>query len=261
MSTTVLAIDAVSFSYNGVVVLDDIHMGVREGEFLCLLGPSGAGKSTLLRLLAGLERPSSGEIRWKEQPITGPGLDRGVVFQDYSLFPWLSVVENVALAVGKANPTLSGRQRRAQARKYLNLVGLADAIGKYPLELSGGMRQRGAIARVLALGSPILLMDEPFGALDTLNRARLQDLLLEVWQSVTPRKTIIFVTHDIDEALYLGDQVAVLGASPGHLIASLHVPFERPRARRGLVASQTFHQLREEIAETLSADTLECLTD
>lgn len=256
MNPAALTLDAVSFAYDGVPILDNIRLTVREGEFLCLLGPSGSGKSTLLRLLAGLESPQRGAIRWWDRPIAGPGIDRGVVFQDYSLFPWLSVADNVALAIAKAHPALVPARRRALARDYLAQVGLAEAADKYPLELSGGMRQRGAIARALALGSPILLMDEPFGALDALNRARLQDLLLTVWQSTVPRKTILFVTHDIDEALYLGDRVAVLGAAPGRVIASCAVGFDRPRDRRGLFASPIFHQLRQVLADALSTDTL-----
>lgn len=256
MNAATLTLDAVTFAYHGVPILDDIHLAVREGEFLCLLGPSGSGKSTLLRLLAGLESPQRGAIHWWGQPIAGPGIDRGVVFQDYSLFPWFSVADNIALAIGKAYPALDKARRRALAREYLAQVGLEDAADKYPLELSGGMRQRGAIARALALGSPMLLMDEPFGALDTLNRARLQDLLLDVWLNATPRKTIVFVTHDIDEALYLGDRVAVLGAAPARVIADYPVPFDRPRDRRPLFASTLFHQLRETIADALSADTL-----
>lgn len=256
MKRTALTLDAVSFAYGALPILEDIRFTVEEGEFLCLLGPSGSGKSTLLRLLAGLESPQRGAIRWWDQALTGPGIDRGVVFQDYSLFPWLSVTDNVALATAKANPGLTPSRRQAIAREYLAQVGLAEAADKYPLELSGGMRQRGAIARVLALNSPVLLMDEPFGALDTLNRARLQDLLLAVWQSVTPRKTILFVTHDIDEALYLGDRVAVLGAVPGRIIADRPVAFDRPRDRHRLFSSAVFHRLREDIADALSADTL-----
>lgn len=256
MKAATLTLDAVTFAYHGVPILDGLELTVPEGEFCCLLGPSGSGKSTLLRLLAGLEIPQRGAIRWRDRPLTGPGIDRGVVFQDYSLFPWLSVADNIALAIAKADPVANKTRRRALARDYLAQVGLEDAADKYPLELSGGMRQRGAIARALALGSPILLMDEPFGALDTLNRARLQDLLLSVWQSTTPRKTIVFVTHDIDEALYLGDRVAVLGTAPAQVIADCAVPFDRPRDRRRLFASPVFHRLREEIADALSADTL-----
>ncbi|WP_081484149.1 ABC transporter ATP-binding protein [Beggiatoa alba] len=187
---------------------------------------------------------------------TQVSLDRGIVFQDYSLFPWMSMVDNIALAIGKAQPQIRKAEQREQAQVFLKQVGLQDAIGKYPFELSGGMRQRGAIARALALGSPILLMDEPFGALDPINRARLQDLLLDVWQSTTPRKTIVFVTHDVDEAIYLADRVAILGSSPGHLIAQKNISFARPRVRNQLFTTDEFHLLREEISEILSADTI-----
>jgi NitT/TauT family transport system ATP-binding protein len=252
-----LAVDNVSFAYGeGDAILRKVALEVPEGQFLTLLGPSGSGKSTLLRLIAGLEKPTDGRLAWQGLPISGPGIDRAVVFQNYSLFPWLKVEDNVALAVAKAHPKLSRSERREKARDYLGKVGLADAAGKYPFQLSGGMQQRAAIARALALEAPVLLMDEPFGALDPINRGKLQDLLLEVWQSTSPRRTIVFVTHDVDEALYLGDRVAVLGASPGRVLAQIGVPFERPRNRARLFASQDFHALREEIAELLDADVL-----
>ncbi len=252
-----LAIENVSFAYGeGETILRRVTLEVPEGHFLTLLGPSGSGKSTLLRLIAGLETPGDGRLAWKGVNIAGPGIDRAVVFQNYSLFPWLSVQDNVALAVAKAHPGLARGARREKARAYLGRVGLADAAGKYPFQLSGGMQQRAAIARALALEAPVLLMDEPFGALDPINRGKLQDLLLEVWQSTSPRRTIVFVTHDVDEALYLGDRVAVLGASPGRLLAEVAVPFARPRRRAELFASEAFHLLREDIAERLDADVL-----
>ncbi|MFZ4538673.1 ABC transporter ATP-binding protein [Propionivibrio sp.] len=256
-----LAIDNVSFAYGaGDIVLRRVALEVPEGRFLALLGPSGSGKSTLLRLLAGLEVPSAGRLIWKGVDITGPGIDRAVVFQNYSLFPWYTVLDNVAQAVAKAHPRFSRSERREKALDYLTRVGLADAATKYPFQLSGGMQQRAAIARALALEAPVLLMDEPFGALDPINRGKLQDLLLEVWQSTSPRRTIVFVTHDVDEALYLGDRVAVLGASPGRLLAEIDVPFARPRQRAELFASDAFHLLREDIAERLDADVLSGLS-
>jgi NitT/TauT family transport system ATP-binding protein len=252
-----LAIDNVSFAYGeGDIVLRRVALDVTEGRFLALVGPSGSGKSTLLRLIAGLEVPSAGRLIWKGVDIVGPGIDRAVVFQNYSLFPWYTVLENVAQAVAKAHPRYSRHERREKARDYLTRVGLADATKKYPFQLSGGMQQRAAIARALALEAPVLLMDEPFGALDPINRGKLQDLLLEVWQSTSPRRTIVFVTHDVDEALYLGDRVAVLGASPGRLLAEFVVPFVRPRKRAELFASEAFHLLREDIAERLDADVI-----
>lgn len=258
-----LELDALSFSYGATSILDAIHLRVPPGQFVALVGASGSGKSTLLRLLAGLARPSSGRLSWNGAAIDGPGLERGVVFQDYSLFPWISVADNIALAIRKARPATQARRARDEAVAGLRQVGLEAAIGKYPFELSGGMQQRAAIARALAVGSPLLLMDEPFGALDPVNRARLQDLLVELWEASTPRQTIVFVTHDIDEALYLADRVIVLGASPGRVIADLAVPaagaFARHRDRQALYAAETFHELREEIAEQLAADTLQML--
>jgi len=255
-----ISVESVSFGYGeGDRVLENVDLEVREGEFLSLLGPSGSGKTTMLRLLAGLESPGTGRVAWKGAAIRGPGIERGVVFQDYSLFPWMRMVDNVALAIGKADPGGKKREHRELAEEYLRMVGLGEAIGKYPFELSGGMQQRGAIARAFALGSPVLLMDEPFGALDPLNRAKLQDLLIEVWSGATPRKTAVFVTHDVEEAIYLGDRVAVLGASPGRVIAEHPVPFERPRFRRRLFASKEFRALQDRISELYHADTIERL--
>jgi NitT/TauT family transport system ATP-binding protein len=256
-----LAIDNVSFCYGeGDTILHRVSLEVPEGHFLTLLGPSGSGKSTLLRLIAGLEAPTAGGLAWNGTGIAGPGIERAVVFQNYSLFPWYTVQDNVALAVAKAHPDLSRSARREKARSYLARVGLGDVAQKYPFQLSGGMQQRAAIARALALEAPVLLMDEPFGALDPINRGKLQDLLLEVWQSTSPRRTIVFVTHDVDEALYLGDRVAVLGASPGRLLADIPVAFARPRQRAELFASDDFHLLREHIAERLDADVLSGLS-
>jgi NitT/TauT family transport system ATP-binding protein len=255
-----LHLDSVNFAYDAERILAGIDLEIPVGQFTTLLGASGSGKSTLLRLVAGLQAPQQGRLLWNGKAITGPGLERGVVFQDYALFPWLSVVDNIALAVGKAHPDWSKAQRRDKSREHLRQVGLESAIGKYPFELSGGMRQRAAIARALALGSPLLLMDEPFGALDPVNRAKLQDLLLEIWEAGSggnsPKKTIVFVTHDVDEALYLGDRVVILGSTPGRVIADLPVEFPRHRDRRALFDSREFHELRESIAETLAADTL-----
>ena len=254
-----LRLEGIDFSYDAQRILAGIDLTIPAGQFVSLLGASGSGKSTLLRLVAGLKAPQRGRLAWNGKPISGPGLDRGVVFQDYALFPWMSVVDNIAIAIGKARPETGKAERRAEAVDYLRKVGLDSAIDKYPFELSGGMRQRAAIARALALGSPLLLMDEPFGALDPVNRARLQDLLLEIWEAASPQKTIVFVTHDVDEALYLGDRVVILGSTPGRVIADLPVEFPRHRDRRSLFDSTAFHDLRESIAETLAADTLKQL--
>jgi NitT/TauT family transport system ATP-binding protein len=250
-----LRIDALSFAYGDEPVLRHVALEVSEGQFLSLLGPSGSGKSTLLRLIAGLEKPTRGRIAWKGVEITGPDIDRAVVFQNYSLFPWFTAEINVALAVAKAHPDFTRAQGRELARDYLSRVGLGEAAGKYPFQLSGGMCQRAAIARALALEAPVLLMDEPFGALDPINRGKLQDLLVEVWKSSSPRRTIVFVTHDIDEAIYLGERVVLLGASRGgRLLAEIDVALPRPRQRIEFFASAEFRKLRENIAERLDAD-------
>jgi NitT/TauT family transport system ATP-binding protein len=252
-----LRAESLNFAYEGVPVLQDINLTVREGEFVCLLGPSGCGKTTLLRLLAGLETPASGSLSWNNVPITGPSLERGVVFQDYSLFPWMTLLRNITVALAKTHPASTKAWQAELAKEFLALVGLADAVKKYPFELSGGMRQRGAIARTLALGSPVLLMDEPFGALDPVNRARLQDLVLDVWSKAEPRKTVVFVTHDIDEAIHLSDRIVMLGTSPGRIIHEQDVPFARPRLRRELARLPEALALREQIAGRFSQDMLQ----
>ncbi|MEN6438334.1 MAG: ABC transporter ATP-binding protein [Syntrophobacter sp.] len=257
-----LLLDRVSFGYNGVVVLEDIRLDIREGEFLSLLGPSGSGKSTMLRLIAGIETPGGGRIICRGEAVTGPGTDRGMVFQDYSLFPWMNLMENISLAISKANRRLSKREQRSLAGEYLAMVGLAGLGRKYPFELSGGMRQRVAIARALALGSPFLLMDEPFGALDPINRARLQDLLIDIWSHSKPAKTVVFVTHDMDEALYLGDRVVILGSLPGHVIGELNLDFQRPRSRQAFLTAPEFQVLRARILDLLGQHAIErLLTD
>lgn len=255
-----LELSSVSFDYGAGTVLADLSFAIGQGEFVSLVGPSGSGKSTVLRLLAGLEIPRKGCVRHRGAMVTGPSASRGVVFQDYSLFPWMSLRENVVLAIGKAHAGLGGRQRRELAEEYLALVGLAHAQDRHPLELSGGMCQRGAIARALAMGSPVLLMDEPFGALDPMNRARLQDLLLAIWSSMWPARTVVFVTHDVDEAIFLSDRILVLGAAPGRMIADLKVEIPRPRQRRQTFGRAEFLALRRSVIDYLHGDTLQQLS-
>jgi NitT/TauT family transport system ATP-binding protein len=252
----VLELRNVSFAHGATPVIAGIDLVIPTGQLVSLLGPSGSGKTTLLRLAAGLERPTTGAVRWAGVPLERPSVRQGIVFQDYSLFPWMTLRQNVELAIQKARAELSRAERRELAEEYLGLVGLANAVARYPFELSGGMRQRGAIARAFALGSDLLLLDEPFGALDPVNRALLQDLLLRVWSAGTPRKTVVLVTHDLSEALLLGSRVLVLGSSPGRLIADLPVPFPYPRTRRVLFDAPEYVALEERIAACYRHDVM-----
>ena len=194
-----------------VVALRDINLDIPEGQFVCLLGPSGCGKSTLLNAVAGFSLPSSGAITVNGTTVTGPGPDRGMVFQEYALFPWMTVEQNIGFGL-----EIKGMDKADIAKRVgdlLSMLGLTDFRIRFPKDLSGGMRQRVAIARVLALDSPIMLMDEPFGALDALTRRNLQDELLRIWSEL--KKTIIFVTHSIEEAIYLADRIVVMTYRPG----------------------------------------------
>lgn len=256
-----IVLDAVNFSYGKYEILKDISLSIGEGDFLCVLGPSGAGKSSLLRLIAGLASPSSGDILIDRQKVRGPGLDRGVVFQDYTLFPWLTSGENIVLALRQSYGDKKAKVLKELAREFLELVGLPEAYGKLPRELSGGMRQRVAIARVLATDPPILLMDEPFGALDAVTRANLQDLLLNLWQRENGQaKTVVFVTHDVEEALILASRIVVIGINPGSVRKVLEVDLPRPRTRSRLYSDLQFIRLREGLVELLNEEILDRLS-
>jgi NitT/TauT family transport system ATP-binding protein len=208
-----------------VTALRDINFQIRRREFICVIGQSGCGKSTLIRMLAGLEYPTSGEVLLDGKSVRDPGPDRGMVFQGYTLFPWLSVVKNVAF--GLKAKGISQMKAEADARMWINMVGLSQFADAYPHQLSGGMKQRVAIARALANQPRILLMDEPFGALDAQTRCQMQSYLQQIWQNVDV--TILFITHDLDEAIYLADRIIVLGARPGHIQEIINVPLARPR--------------------------------
>jgi NitT/TauT family transport system ATP-binding protein len=209
------------------VALDGVDLTVAAGELVTLVGPSGCGKSTVLDLVAGLAAPTSGRLTVDGRPITGPGLDRSVVFQQYTLLPWRTAAGNIELAL-EAKGGLSKRERAERARRYLDLVGLGEFAGRYPHELSGGMKQRVAIARSLSYEPEVLLMDEPFGALDAQTRERLQEELLGIWRRTGT--TIIFITHDIDEAVFLGQRVAVMSARPGRIREIVGVDLDRSDA-------------------------------
>ncbi|WP_321926021.1 ABC transporter ATP-binding protein [Burkholderia sp. BCC1998] len=207
------------------VALDDISFRTHRREFVCVIGPSGCGKSTLIRILAGLDAQTSGEVLLDGKPVQGPGADRGMVFQGYTLFPWLTVKKNVMFGL-RMNGSSSGEAER-EALQWLDLVGLTRFADVYPHQLSGGMKQRVAIARALANRPRILLMDEPFGALDAQTRARMQTHLLDIWRNIDV--TILFITHDLDEAIFLADRILVLKANPGGVQELIEVPVPRPR--------------------------------
>jgi len=225
-----------------VLALDRIDLDVAPGDFVALLGPSGCGKSTLLNLIAGFEPVTSGLLHVDQQPVAAPGPDRGVVFQEAALFPWLTVWENVIF--GPRVQGLPKQDYEARAHEMLKIVGLSDFKNHLPVQLSGGMRQRVGIARILTLGSRVLLMDEPFGALDAQTRLTMQELLLTVWQQLKP--TIIFVTHDIDEAIFLANTIYVMSARPGRIQQKIDVPLARPRTVAD-TASESFSALKLQI--------------
>ncbi|MBU8545950.1 MULTISPECIES: ABC transporter ATP-binding protein [Roseomonadaceae] len=222
-----------------IEALRDANLTVKKGEFVCLIGASGCGKSTLLRIVAGFEAPSAGQALMWGKPIAGPAPDRGMVFQDYGLFPWLSVRENIGFG-----PASRGRPKaevRDTVERFISLIGLTRFADAYPHQLSGGMKQRVAIARVLANDAEVVLMDEPFGALDAMTRERLQDELLELWQRTG--LTVLFVTHSIEEAIFLSDRVVVMEPGPGRIASAHQVELPRPRD----VASPEFNEVRREL--------------
>lgn len=222
--------------------LDGVSLDIADNEFITVVGPSGCGKSTLMNILAGLEQPTSGEALVDGRPVSGPGPDRGVIFQQYALFPWLTAQQNVEF--GLSLQGIGKRERAATAARYLEMVGLADFARAYPKELSGGMKQRCAIARAYAVNPAILLMDEPFGALDALTRVQMQDNLLHTWEQ--ERRTAVFITHDVDEAVYLANRVVVMSPHPGRVSEVIDVPLPYPRTD-DLRLSPEFADLRARV--------------
>ena len=216
------------------LALTDVSIDVHDGEFVCIVGPSGCGKSTVLNLVAGLDKPTGGVLEKDGKPINGPGPDRGVMFQDYALMPWQNVQDNIGFGLRHGTPGkgFTAQQREERIVHFIELVGLKGSEKKYPHQLSGGMRQRVALARLLANGPDILLMDEPLGALDAQTRLILQIELLRIWGQTAPReqrKTAIFITHDIEEAVFLADRVVVMSSHPGRVRAVLDIELPRPR--------------------------------
>lgn len=249
-----LQVDKVSLRYKKpdggtFTALEEVSFEVPDQQFAVLVGPSGCGKSSLLYLTAGLAEPTSGEIYVGGQQVQGPGADRGMVFQSYTLFPWLTVRQNVEFGLKRRG--MPAARRKEIVDYYVNEVGLAGFADNYAKQLSGGMMQRVAIARALANDPQILLMDEPFGALDSQTRLQMQQLLLRVWGN--SKKTVLFVTHDIDEAILLGDRVYVMGAKPGRIKQILDVPIERPRSL-DMVMERTFIDMKRQIFGLLHDD-------
>ncbi|MFN3571019.1 MAG: ABC transporter ATP-binding protein [Polaromonas sp.] len=230
----------------GTVALQATDLSVAENDFITILGPSGCGKSTLLRMVAGLDTPSTGSITLDGKPVTGPGADRGMVFQSYTLFPWLSILENVCFGLREKGLPLA--EQHAIAQPFIQKVGLTGFENHFPKQLSGGMQQRTALARALANNPRMLLMDEPFGALDHQTRELMQELLQGIWEA--ERKTVLFVTHDIDEAIFMGNRVVVMSARPGRIKCDLKVEIAHPR-HYSVKTTPVFMELKARLTEEI----------
>ena len=245
--------------------LKGVSFTIQDGEFVSIIGPSGCGKSTFLSVLEGILPQSEGHIFIDDKEIKGTGTDRGVVFQSYSLFPWLSARNNIIFGVHQKNKKLEKAELESIADEYLAKVNLSEFADKYPCQLSGGQQQRVAIARALAMDTDILLMDEPFGAIDPKNRTALQELLLKLWDGSDglgdsgekKKKTVVFVTHDIDEAIFLSDRIVMMASNPGHVYKEISVPFVRPRVREELYQSVAYNRLRNELVSLFYQDVAE----
>jgi NitT/TauT family transport system ATP-binding protein len=246
-----IRVDRVSHAFDQWPVLEEVKFVVKCHELLCIVGPSGCGKTTLLRILGGLVEPLSGTVYLDEEEVVAPSPKTAMVFQHFGLFPWKSVRSNIAY--GLSNRGVHDRER---VERMIEMIGLADAVDKYPHQLSGGMQQRVGLARALAVDPQVLLMDEPFGALDAMTREQLQDELLRIWDQDSG-KTAVFITHDIDEAILLGDRVLVLAPNPGRVLTLLDIPLGRPRTAQGVRSDPAYPKLREEIWRALRPDRVE----
>jgi nitrate/nitrite transport system ATP-binding protein len=246
-STAFLSIENVSKVYNTprgpYTVLDGVNLEVAEGEFICIIGHSGCGKSTLLNMVSGFNQPTGGTVKLHDKPITEPGPDRMMVFQNYCLLPWKSAYENVQLAVNSVYPDKPKENKTELVQHYLEMVGLTEAGQKKPNQLSGGMKQRVAIARALSISPEVLILDEPFGALDAITKEELQEELLKIWRET--KLTVLMITHDIDEALFLADRLVMMTNGPSAKIGEiLEIPFTRPRDRAQITEDPRYYELR-----------------
>lgn len=235
---------------NRTYVLDNINLSLYEGEFLAIVGFTGSGKTTLINLISGLLTPSAGEVLCKGKPVNGPSLERGIIFQNYSLLPWMTVYQNVALAVDKVYPTWSKSEKDAHIRKFIDMVNLTPALNKRPKELSGGMRQRVAVARVLSTDPEVLLMDEPLGALDALTRGNLQQEILKIWSA--NKRTALLITNDVDEGILMADRIIPLNPGPHATLGPEYaINLQRPRDKKALNTDPEFMRVRTEILNYL----------
>lgn len=250
-----LVVDEVSKVYDlpkgdTYTVLENVNLTINRGEFICLIGHSGCGKTTLLNMVSGFASPTDGEVRLQGKQIAGPGPDRMVVFQGYALLPWLSVFDNVFLAVNAVYPEKSQAEKSQIVKEHLAMVGLTDAAEKKPTQISGGMKQRVAIARALSIRPEVLILDEPFGALDAITKEELQEELLKIWNH--SRCTVLMITHDIDEALFLADRLVMMTNGPAAKIGEvMNIPFPRPRDRGRIMETPEYYKLRNHALDFL----------
>ena len=241
-----ITFDRVSVEFDRLQVVDDVSYEINDGEFVSVIGPSGCGKTTMLNIVAGFMQPTRGQVLLDGKPVTQPGPDRGVIFQDYGVFPWLTVRQNIAFGLNLRASRVPSGEREAIVERYMRLMGLADFARAWPKTLSGGMRQRLALARAYAVKPAFLLMDEPFGALDAQTRSAMQDLLLEVLQA--EGKTVMLITHSVEEAIYLSNRIVVMTARPTRIREIIEVPFGYPR-EESLHERPEFGQLRSHVRE------------
>ena len=241
-----IVFDRVSVSFGALKVVEDVSYAIREGEFVSVIGPSGCGKTTMLNMVAGFMAPTAGQVRLDGNPVAQPGPDRGVIFQEYGVFPWLTVKQNIAFGLKLAASRVAQAEREAICERYMRLMGLTDFAGAWPKTLSGGMRQRLALARAYAVRPEFLLMDEPFGALDAQTRSAMQDLLLEVLQAED--KTVMLITHSVEEAVYLSNRIVVMTARPTRIREVIEVPFGYPR-KESLHERPEFGELRSHVRD------------